>query len=142
MDIEEIRKDLAALRRRLAKGEIDEEIYGRQRRLILEDLTPEEQRELGTTTPEPAGSGVRLGPLGAAGGGVRTALPSLADLDLEPGTVLFEQWRIERELGRGGFGVVFEARELLLDERQAVKVLDPAMASRAELLARSGGKSR
>ena len=136
MDIEEIRKDLAALRRRLAKGEIDEEVYRRQRRLILEDLTPEEQRELGTSTPEPAGSGARLGPSGAAGGGVRTALPSLADLDLEPGTVLFGQWRIERELGRGGFGVVFEAHELLLDERQAVKVLDPAMVARAELLAR------
>ncbi len=136
MDLEEIRRDLATLRRRLVTGEIDEEIYRRQRRLILEDLPPETRRELGTPTPEPAGSGVRLGPSGPAGGGVRTALPSLADLDLEPGTVLFGQWRIERELGRGGFGVVFEAHELLLNEGQAIKVLDPAMVARAELLAR------
>ncbi len=56
--------------------------------------------------------------------------------DMVPDTVLFDQWRIVRELGWGGFGVVFEAEELHLGETQAVKVLDPAMTSRPELLAR------
>ncbi len=134
--IEEIRKALAALSGRLASGEIDEEDYHRRRQLILDNLTPEEQQQLGTAPPKPSGSGARLGPSGAVGSAVRTALPSLADLDLEPGAVLFQQWRIVRELGRGGFGVVFEANELHLDQRQAVKVLDPAMVARAEFLGR------
>ncbi len=134
--LEDVRKDLATLRRKMVLGDIDEDVFQRRRQLILEDLTPEEQRHLGTATPQPVVSGARLGPSGTAGDGVRTALPSLADLELEPGAVLFQQWRIERELGRGGFGVVFEAHELLLDQRQAIKVLDPAMVARAELLAR------
>ncbi|MCP4664108.1 MAG: protein kinase, partial [bacterium] len=50
--------------------------------------------------------------------------------------MLFDQWRIIRELGRGGFGVVFEAEELHLGETLAIKVLDPAMTSRPKLLTR------
>jgi len=76
------------------------------------------------------------GPSGGVGSGVRTERPRLADLRLEPGIVLFDQWRIVRELGRGGFGAVFEAEELNLGQTQALKVLDPAMVAREELLAR------
>ena len=141
--IERLRDDLQTLKSRLAQGEIDEATFRRQKQLLLEDLTAEERAALGTATPAPAGSvdprtGTPrpLGPSGGSGSGVRTTIPSLADLTLEPGVELLGQWRITRELGRGGFGAVFEAEELHLGETQAVKVLDPAMVAREELLAR------
>ncbi len=41
---------------------------------------------------------------------------------------LAAQYALERELGRGGMGIVFLARELTLDRQVAIKVLPPAMA--------------
>ena len=144
---DELQQALRKLKLRLSAGEIDEATYQRQRELILSDLTPEERVALATGTPSPqpvtpppptppAITPSSLGPSGAPGRGVRTSIPSLADLDLRPGTVLLGQWKLVRELGKGGFGAVFEAEELHLGERQAVKVLDPAMVAKAELLAR------
>lgn len=46
------------------------------------------------------------------------ALPS----GLSPGSV-FGQYRIEREIGRGGMGIVYEATHLLLEKRVALKML-------------------
>ena len=130
-NLDSIRDALTRLKLRLAAGEIDDDAYRRQRDLILADLSQSDLESLGVTpTPRPA-SGVRPGPSGG-----RTRTPSLTDLELEPGTVLFDQWRIVRELGRGGFGAVFEATEIHLGETHAVKVLDPAMVSNQDLLAR------
>ncbi|MFV8749157.1 serine/threonine-protein kinase PknK [Nannocystaceae bacterium ST9] len=42
---------------------------------------------------------------------------------MEPGRVLCERYAIERELGRGGMGVVFAGRDLLLGREVAVKVI-------------------
>ncbi len=128
--IDEIREDLRGLKRRLARGEIDEPTYLRVKGELLSDLTAWERQALA------AGGDVAIGPSGDPGRAVHTYLPSLTELDLAPGTVLFDQWRIVRELGRGGFGVVFEAEELHLGEIQAIKVLDPAMTARPDLLAR------
>ena len=58
-------------------------------------------------------------------------MPSLAELELAPGTVLLDQWKIVREIGRGGFGVVFEPEDLKLGRTLAVKVPDPSIAAKA-----------
>ncbi len=42
------------------------------------------------------------------------------------------RWSLERVLGAGGMGTVFLAREVALDRPVAIKVLHPALASRAE----------
>lgn len=68
--------------------------------------------------------------------GVETALPSLSDLDLPEGSSLFDRWYVRRALGRGGFGAVFEAEDRVLEHRVAVKVLDPVLTRRAEVLRR------
>lgn len=138
----EARQYLSKLKSRLVAGEIDEETFHRQSQLVLADLEPVDRAALGTTTPQPIAVSPRPGtvrPFGPSGGvldGLRTSVLGLSDLDLKPGTILLDQWKLERELGRGGFGAVFAAEELHLHEKQAVKVLDPAMVAKEELLAR------
>ncbi len=51
--------------------------------------------------------------------------------------VLNERYSIERELGRGGFGAVYQARDLRLQPRRVVaKVLDPDIRRRGSLKTR------
>lgn len=49
----------------------------------------------------------------------------LPNPDFAPGSVLAGKYRIERQLGAGGMGMVFEATHLVLAERVAIKVLLP-----------------
>lgn len=142
--VEKVREAFDRLKERLAAGEIEPVDYRARRDLLIEDLTVAERAELGLGTPMPqpvagsrrAGRPDPIGPSGGVGGGARTALHRRALADFRPGVTILDQWRLERELGRGGFGVVFEATELHLGQKQAVKVLDPGMVENADLLAR------
>ena len=62
------------------------------------------------------------------GGEAEKALPG-------PGA-LFSKFRIVRELGRGGMGVVFHARDTTLDRDVALKVVRPDVAARPGTAAR------
>lgn len=42
---------------------------------------------------------------------------------IQPGTILAGRYQVRRELGRGGMGCVYLCRDLVLDERVALKVL-------------------
>ena len=54
----------------------------------------------------------------------------------KPGTLLAGRYLLESELGRGGFGVVYKARQQGLDEPVAVKILLPHVVSKEQVKAR------
>ena len=54
----------------------------------------------------------------------------------EPGTVLFDKYRIDSLIGEGGMGAVLKARHLGLDVFVAIKVLLPEMMAREEIVKR------
>jgi len=53
----------------------------------------------------------------------------LSQADINPGTILAGKYRVDRVLGRGGMGVVVEARHISLDDRVALKFLLPEYAA-------------
>ena len=69
-------------------------------------------------------------PIGATATGV------YAQLNLAPGTVLADRFRIESTLGMGGMGVVYRATDLTLDVPVALKLLRPELAQRADAFER------
>src|SRR5678815_2243124 len=52
------------------------------------------------------------------------------------GEIMVDKYRIERELGRGGMGVVLAAHHLHLDEPVAIKFLLPELISDAGVVSR------
>lgn len=61
---------------------------------------------------------------------------TLPSQGFEPGCVLADKYRIERKLGVGGMGVVFEATHLMLSERVAIKLLLPQIGEDRECRSR------
>jgi serine/threonine-protein kinase len=60
----------------------------------------------------------------------------LTDAIPQPGEILAGKYRIERELGRGGMGVVIAAHHVHLDELVAIKFLLPEFARDADVVSR------
>ncbi len=59
-----------------------------------------------------------------------------ADEVLTAGTLIAGKYRVERELGRGGMGVVVAATHVDLDQRVAIKILQKSAALSPDALAR------
>jgi hypothetical protein len=59
-----------------------------------------------------------------------------------PGTVLDGKYRLVRQLGEGGMGIVFEADHIRLRQPFAIKVLQPEFASEREFLMRFEREAR
>ena len=64
-------------------------------------------------------------------------------MTLNPGkTLLNGQYRILRQLGRGGFGFVYQAQDTLLGEEVAIKELIPALVGDEAMLKRFLAEAR
>ncbi|MFO0755685.1 MAG: serine/threonine-protein kinase [Byssovorax sp.] len=59
-----------------------------------------------------------------------------------PGDVIAGKYRVEREIGRGGMGVVLAALHVDLDQRVAIKVLHRSAAESADFAARFAREAR
>ena len=64
---------------------------------------------------------------------LRMAEPTLDPLFFAFQQAVIGRYSLERELGRGGMGVVYLAREVRLDRPVAIKLLPPEYAARPEL---------
>ena len=62
-----------------------------------------------------------------ARGGVPPNAQLREPASLKPGSVLAEKYRVEKEIGRGGFGIVLRARHLRLGQTVAIKILTEGM---------------
>lgn len=66
--------------------------------------------------------------------GARQRMPNiLDDIIPKPGDLVGGRYEVLHELGRGGFGVVFRARQSGLDEDVAVKILLPHVVTREDV---------
>ncbi len=78
--------------------------------------------------------------------GTQVPIASATSAPLEPGVLVADKYRIERQLGEGGMGVVFAARHQVLDRHVALKVIrseladNPAVVERLLLEARSAAR--
>ncbi|MBP6775347.1 MAG: protein kinase, partial [Gemmatimonadaceae bacterium] len=62
-----------------------------------------------------------------------TASAPFDSLFLRLQALLAGRFSLEREIGRGGMGIVYLARDVALERPVAIKVLAPAMATRPEM---------
>ncbi|MGC4086331.1 MAG: serine/threonine-protein kinase [Polyangiaceae bacterium] len=63
-------------------------------------------------------------------------------MNVRPGEVLADKYRIEQVLGQGGMGVVVQATHVQLDERVAIKFLLPAALENEEAVMRFSREAR
>ncbi len=70
-----------------------------------------------------------------------TLRPVAASMSLGPGAVIGGRWRVERQLGRGAVGAVYEARDAA-GERVAIKVLLPEWRTQEQVLERFAREAR
>src|SRR4051812_19062723 len=59
-----------------------------------------------------------------------------------PGSVLDGKYRLVRQLGAGGMGIVYEADHLRLRQPFAIKILQPEFAKESEFLMRFEREAR
>ena len=95
------------------------------------DADPEDTQPKPASDDQEATERVQQVQSGSSHSGVETvtAPEEVTGLPLEPGTVLFDNYRIIRLLNKGGMGAVYLAEHLEIKTRHAIKVIKPELLS-------------
>jgi hypothetical protein len=72
----------------------------------------------------------------------RPAMATAPPVNAPPELLNHAKFRLLRELGRGGMGVVYEAEHTVMDRRVAIKVIKPSVLDHPDALARFHGEVR
>lgn len=67
---------------------------------------------------------------------------SATETKLHPGMVLAKRYRLDEEIGRGGFGMVYRARQLNMDREVALKILPPKFMAVSDVVERFRREAR
>jgi len=113
------------------------------------NLLADDDDELTVTVPPRGVALTPLGPTRAAAPAMRAPAPARRDDEGEMpapeqlvGTVIDSRYRIERVLGTGGMGAVYEAEHVEIGKKVALKVLHPQYSRQADLVARFRREAR
>ncbi len=87
------------------------------------------------TTPLPSDATIAV-PSGSGMSGTHPIFASIGSVVFEPGSVLGARYEIQKLLGMGGMGAVYQARDRELDRPVGLKVIRPDLAGNPEILAR------
>ena len=67
---------------------------------------------------------------------------SASEIKFQPGMVLAERYQLSEEIGRGGFGMVYRARQLNMDRDVALKILPPKFMAISDVVERFRREAR
>ncbi|QDG54340.1 hypothetical protein FIV42_27420 [Persicimonas caeni] len=65
-----------------------------------------------------------------------------SDSIVSPGTVLADRYKLTEEIGRGGFGMVYRARQMNMDRDVAIKILPPKFMAITDVVERFRREAR
>src|SRR5262249_47205911 len=123
--------DSPSMQKLLEAGETERKLL-EERVRNLESIVCSVDLELNARLTQLAQSAAAARPGHLAAGGLRPSLALVPTLPpILPGQVLVSRYHIERELGRGGMGAVFLARDAQLGELVALKVISAHLAGEA-----------
>jgi HEAT repeat protein len=93
------------------------------------DLAPGDPQPRQPEAVQPRAAGALPAAVAAEPAGRRDAGLALDFQELPPETLLLDRYRIVRQIGRGGFGSVYLARDAAVNEELVLKILDPRIAT-------------
>jgi len=110
------------------KATIFEPVEGATIIAPVESSTPPEVKEAASSS----GTGAWSKPAGSETSAIAAGMQG----PIGPGSVLADRYELQTELGEGGMGTVYKARDRELDRIVALKVIRPELARHAEILQR------
>lgn len=121
-------------------GVLDVSVPVIQPRSLMVDATPAELRRVMQEASSPALERRTSSPAGSytpqTAPAAMLVMPAIDANTVEPGTILFDRYRVIRRVGRGGFGTVLLVEDIAVREEIILKFMNPHLAADERMVAR------